>query len=134
MKAKIIILAIVSLLIIGCGENKTPVAVDVTGQWELADLVTTRSVQIGDQKIEVYIDFKADNTFKLWQMLGTGRHRLYEGTWQLTENTLTGKYSDGKEWGTAYEVSIVDDVLHMKETKTGTETYVYRKCTIPSGL
>ena len=80
------------------------------------------------------MDLKADNTFDLWQKLGEGRHRKYSGTWTLTETTLTGKYSDGKEWGSAYEVSLDEGNLIMTETKTGTETYTYKSCVIPSGL
>lgn len=115
-----------------CNEPATE-TLDVTGQWELTDL-TTRSIQIGDQTIEVYMDLKEDNTFQLWQKIGEGRHRNYKGTWQLTGTTLTGKYSDGKEWGTAYEVSIENGDLLMTESKTGTETYRYKSCTIPAGL
>lgn len=133
MKARIIIAAVAALFLTGCGNNKGPVALDITGQWELIGL-ETKSIQIGDQTIEVYMDLKADNTFELWQKLGEGRHRKYSGTWALTETTLTGKYSDGKEWGSAYEVSLNEGNLIMTETKTGTETYTYKTCVIPSGL
>lgn len=133
MKARIIIATIAALLLAGCGNNEKPVALDVTGQWELIGL-ETKAIQIGDEKIEVYMDLKADKTFQLWQKLGEGRYRNYNGTWALTESTLTGKYSDGKEWGSAYEVSREGDNLIMKETKTGTETYTYKSCVIPSEL
>lgn len=124
---------IISLVMVSCKEEK-PKVLDITGQWELADIVDTKSVQIGSETVEIYIDFKADNTFELWQKLGEGRHRKHEGTWTLTESVLTGKYSDGKAWGASYEVSIEDGTLVMSEQKAGMQTYIYHSCTIPSSL
>lgn len=118
---------------VSCKEEQ-PKVLDITGQWELADIVDTKSVQIGSETVEIYIDFKADNTFELWQKLGEGRHRKHEGTWTLTESVLTGKYSDGKAWGASYEVSIEDGTLVMSEQKAGMQTYIYHSCTIPSSL
>ena len=134
MKLKIMILLAVSLIMASCGSEKQPKVLDITGQWELADIVDTKSVQIGSEKIEIYIDFKEDNTFSLWQKLGEGRHKKYEGTWTLTETVLTGKYSDGKAWGASYEVSREEGTLTMSEQKAGMQTYIYNSCTIPSSL
>ena len=133
MKFRMILMLIISLVMVSCKEEK-PKVLDITGQWELADIVDTKSVQIGSETVEIYIDFKADNTFALWQKLGEGRHRKHEGTWTLTESVLTGKYSDGKAWGASYEVSIEDGTLVMSEQKAGMQTYIYHSCTIPSSL
>ena len=133
MKFKMILMLIISLVMVSCKEEQ-PKVLDITGQWELADIVDTKSVQIGSETVEIYIDFKADNTFELWQKLGEGRHRKHEGTWTLTESVLTGKYSDGKAWGASYEVSIEDGTLVMSEQKAGMQTYIYHSCTIPSSL
>lgn len=135
MKAKIIILTLVSAFMLsGCGDkNKEKNQIALTGQWELID-IETKSVQIGEEIVEVYIEFKTDKTFSLWQKLGRGRHRKYSGTWSLTGTILTGKYSDGKAWGANYEVGIESGNLVMTEMKTGRETCIYRKCTIPSDI
>ena len=133
MKFRMILMLIISLVMVSCKEEQ-PKVLDITGQWELADIVDTKSVQIGSETVEIYIDFKADNTFELWQKLGEGRHRKHEGTWTLTESVLTGKYSDGKAWGASYEVSIEDGTLVMSEQKAGMQTYIYHSCTIPSSL
>lgn len=125
-----VVVAVLSLA--GCKEepgveNK---GIDIVGQWELMD-VDVKSIVVGDQTVEIFIDFKADNTFALWQKIGEGRHREYTGTWTLTEQTLTGKYSDGKSWGSEYCVSLDETGnLHMGENKTGSETYIYRPCVI----
>ena len=133
MKFRMILMLIISLVMVSCKEEQ-PKVLDITGQWELADIVDTKSVQIGSETVEIYIDFKADNTFALWQKLGEGRHRKHEGTWTLTESVLTGKYSYGKAWGASYEVSIEDGTLVMSEQKAGMQTYIYHSCTIPSSL
>ena len=133
MKFRMILMLIISLVMVSCKEEK-PKVLDITGQWELADIVDTKSVQIGSETVEIYIDFKADNTFELWQKLGEGRHRKHKGTWTLTESVLTGKYSDGKAWGASYEVSIEDGTLVISEQKAGMQTYIYHSCTIPSSL
>ena len=134
MKLKMMILLAVSLIMASCGNEKQPKALDITGQWELTDIIETKSAQIGSETIEIYIDFKEDNTFSLWQKLGEGRHKKYEGTWTLTETVLTGKYSDGKAWGASYEVSREEGTLTMSEQKAGMQTYIYNSCTIPSSL
>ena len=129
-------MALISMFLISCGGNtgKENKGIDVTGQWELMDIMATKSVQIGHETVEVFMEFKADKTFSIWQKLGEGRHRKYTGSWEIADNKLTGKYSDGKAWGSEYEVSITDGNLYMAETKTGTQTFVYKTCTLPSGL
>jgi hypothetical protein len=124
-----------ALMLTACGGNKEESkGVNVVGQWELMDIQATKAAQIGSETIEVYIDFKDDKTFSMWQKLGEGRHRKYTGTWELTENVLTGKYSDGKSWGTSYNISLDSGNLYMSEIKQNLETYVYKPCTIPAGL
>lgn len=58
---------------------------------------------------EIYVTFTADKTFALYQLVGEGSYRLYNGTWSLDGTTLSGKYNDGTEWGSAYEVTSDSD-------------------------
>ena len=101
-------------------------ALDVTGTWELMD-ITTKAAQIGEETIEVVITFNADKTFSLSQMLGHGRPVTYSGTWLLEGTKLSGKYSDGKAWGTTYQVSVEGTVLTLTPEIDGAESYVYHK-------
>lgn len=134
-KAGIIITIISAMLLSGCGNSgKEEQPLDISGQWELMDIMATKAAQIGGQQVEVFIEFDSDNTFRMWQKLGEGRHRKYSGTWTLTEDILTGKYSDGKNWGSSYQVSVTGGNLYMSEQAQTLETYVYRPCTLPSGL
>ena len=121
----VLFLVAAAMLMMGCKKEK-PVALDITGTWELAD-ITTKAAQIGEQTVEVVITFNADNTFTMSQMLGQGRHTSYSGTWQLTETKLSGKYSDGKAWGAGYEVSREGDVLTMTPDIADAESYIYHK-------
>ena len=116
-----------SFILAGCGENgKENKPLDITGTWELTGIEITKSAQLGDATIEVEITFNADQTFSMSQILGEGRAQEFSGTWNLTETTLTGKYSNGKAWGSSYEVAVEGSILTMTpETKA--EIYTYRK-------
>ena len=67
-------------------------------------------------------------------MIGAGRFEKMTGEWTLNQNVLSGKYSDKKDWGTTYNVAVESGNLLMTEMKTGKETCIYRKCTIPSDI
>lgn len=114
----------------GCGEaGKTPKAVDITGTWELIDIEMTKAAQLGDETISVTITFNSDKTFAMTQKLGEGRAKDYSGTWAISENILTGKYSDGKTFGGgSYTVSVENSTMTMTPAAVeGAETYVYKK-------
>lgn len=115
----------------GC--EKKEKAISVVGEWELIGYqIVTKSIQIGDETMEVYLKFNEDNSFAIYQKLGYGRHVEYTGNWTLTEKVLSGKYSDGSQWATTYTIAIEEGNLVMTEDKTGTEKYTYSPCTIPS--
>ena len=110
----------------GNGEGKNDKAIDITGTWELINIEITKAAQLGEESIEVEITFKSDKTVSLSQVLGEGRAQEFSGTWQLTDKTLTGKYSNGKAWGSSYEVSVENSTLTMVP-ESGAEAYIYRK-------
>lgn len=120
-----------SFILAGCGngngeggKEKNPL--DITGTWELTGIEITKAAQLGDETIEVVITFNADKTFSLSQILGAGRPKEFSGTWTLTETTLTGKYANGKAWGSSYEVSVENGTLTMTP-ESGAERYTYKK-------
>lgn len=119
-------MAVLGLVFTGCKKDKGSSLPVITGRWELADMIT-KAVQIGDQKVEVYLTFNADGTFLIEQMLGQGRFCTYDGTWNLSGSTLSGQYSDGNTWGAVYEVGVEDDTLRMTAQNDNGETFVYTK-------
>jgi hypothetical protein len=128
MKRIINILLIGAALILSsCGESgKESKALDITGTWELTDIEITKAAQLGSETIEVSITFNQDKTFSLSQTLGSGRPKDFSGTWQLTGTILTGKYSNGKAWGSSYEVTVNGTEMTMTP-EGGAEIYTYKK-------
>lgn len=125
---------IINILLIGaalflsaCGEGgKESKALDITGTWELTGIEITKAAQLGSETIEVSITFNPDKTFSLSQTLGSGRPKDFSGTWQLTGTILTGKYSNGKAWGSSYEVAVNGTEMTMTP-EGGAEIYTYKK-------
>ena len=72
---------------------------------------------------ELYVSFAADKTFSLYQQIGEGAYRLYNGTWSLDGSTLTGKYNDGTSWATSYEVVSTDEDTLTLTAEGISETY-----------
>lgn len=128
MKRIINILLIGAALILSaCGEDgKESKALDITGTWELTGIEITKAAQLGSETIEVSITFNPDKTFSLRQTLGSGRPKDFSGTWQLTGTILTGKYSNGKAWGSSYEVTVNGTEMTMTP-EGGAEIYTYKK-------
>lgn len=128
MKRIINILLIGAALILSaCGEGgKESKALDITGTWELTGIEITKAAQLGSETIEVSITFNPDKTFSLSQTLGSGRPKDFSGTWQLTGTILIGKYSNGKAWGSSYEVTVNGTEMTMTP-EGGAEIYTYKK-------
>lgn len=134
MKRIVFALIAAVLLASGCGDGKKGPA-DIVGDWELTGAeLTTKSIQIGTEKIEVFISFMSGNRFEMYQKLGAGRFYKYSGTYSLAGNLLSGKYDDGKSWGNTYEVSVSGTTLTMTATQGSSDVYTYTKCTIPDGV
>lgn len=127
---------IISLMfaLCSCKEAKENVSLDITGEWQIADMILTKAVQVGNEKVDIYMSFSADNTFNLWQFLGYGRYKHFAGTWELSGDILTGKYSDGSVWGNVYKVSVSDDILTMEATQNSTDIYKYTRTVIPDSI
>ena len=123
--------ALVILAVAGCKGNKK-VKTDITGVWELEEFSGLRA---SEQNVVVYVEFLKDGNFDLFQRIGDGRFEHYTGSWTLTDDVLSGKYSDGKKLADMYDVSLSSDrkTLTLKSQKNSEES-VYRKSSIPSSV
>lgn len=112
-------------------ENEHAAKADITGCWELTD-ITTKSAVIGDQTVDVYLMFDS-GYFEIYQRTGTTeRYYRFEGTYTFDGTTLSGVYSDKREWSVSYTVSVTDSQLTLS---SGIETDTYRKISsIPDGI
>lgn len=113
------------LCLAGCGEKNPVVSIDISGIWKITDITpVSKAAAIGDATVDVYIEFRSDSSFLLYQLLGAGSYRTFSGNWSLDGSTLSGTYSDGSPWGSTYEVSVNGDVLTMQSAG---EIYTYTR-------
>lgn len=63
--------------------------------------------------LEVYLAFKTDNTFDIFQKIGDGAFRHYTGTYTYDGVNLTGVYSDKTAWKYSYQAQVNGDNLVM---------------------
>jgi hypothetical protein len=131
-KISIIALLALTLMLSGCTKTtKKDLYSQIIGEWELVGY-STKSVTVGDQKVSVSVSFSSyqtTNAFVMYQTVGDSYIKQYSGTWDLTDNVLSGKYSDGTAWGNTYSVSISDDgnTLIMETTVGTAELYTYKR-------
>lgn len=82
---------------------------------------------------EVYVAFNEDGSFDLYQLVGEGRYRYYDGTWGVRNDTLFGIYSDESPWGSDYRIGIVDaETMTLTALNGSEEMMTYRRTTIPA--
>ncbi|MBQ2163216.1 MAG: lipocalin family protein [Muribaculaceae bacterium] len=62
-----------------------------------------------------YILFNADHTGKSWRFIDGVMSPDYNFTWSLNGNILTMTYSASSSEALTYEISIKDDILHIKQ-------------------
>ena len=127
MKRILWILAAV-LVLAGCHKEDKK-GLDISGDWQLTG-VETRTVEYGGEPVDVYLRFEK-KAFSLYQKLGEGRYRAYSGSFSLSGTVLTGKYSDGKDWGAGYDVTLDGNTLTLVSRTSSPETDVYTRTTIP---
>ena len=82
--------------------------------------------------LEFYSSFKEDGTFDLYQKSGDASFELFTGTYTITGNTISGKYSDGEAWGSDYIVTITENKMEWIPAAEGEKmTNVFVRAEIP---
>ena len=79
---------------------------------------------------EINVTFTPEKTFVLYQQIGEGAFRVYNGIYVLSAGTgegaryvLSGEYNDGTPWGTTYELRSEDKNAFTLTAAEITETY-----------
>ena len=85
------------------------------------------STSLTSTDVHVYVTFNEDS-FILYQKIGDGAYRVYNGTYTLTPGEsgsciLTGEYSDGTPWGAEYVVISSSNDIIIFTAGDVTETY-----------
>ena len=126
-------LALLCLVTTACPDDPKDDPINIIGEWQLSQISTKAT--IGGQTVDVYIAFKEGGSFEMYQMLGTGRYRKFEGSWTLTDKVLSGSYSGGSRWASDYNVEMdAGRTMLTLITLDGSETDTYRKQAIPEDV
>lgn len=67
---------------------------------------------------DIYIDFRTDGTFDLYQRAYSPYYEHFDGTWTLNGSTMEGNYSDGTPWRSSYTVSLDENASELALTDT----------------
>lgn len=126
---KIFSVAVALLITAACGsQNEGPKVSDaIVAEWHLTDMSGTDASGLP----QVYLEFKQDKSFELYQKVGEGRYRKYAGTYTIADSILSGKYSDGADWGSSYAVSFEGEILVLTAQNGSAEVCKYEKKSLP---
>lgn len=120
-------------LVCSCGGKDNPKEpVSIVGEWVLSSY-STKAVTIGTESVDIYLKFDS-SSFDIYQKLGSGRYKHYTGTYTLSGNTLSGKYSDGKSLASQYSVSVENKKLILTQYPESKEVQTFTPTTIPDSV
>lgn len=125
---KLLIVVVSAVFACSCGsKNDGPqVGTRIVAEWHLVSVTGIDSVP------EVYIDFASGGSFELFQKIGEGRFRKYLGTYTVSGKKLSGKYADGEDWGSEYEVSFDGEDMLLTALNGSGEVCGYEKKALPA--
>ena len=129
MKARyyFLMLALSLFAIVGCEREKqqsVDLSVLVAGEWHCAPEA---------YDADVYVAFDTDGVFHLYQRVGEGRYRHYDGNWSVEKDVLRGVYSDGEEWGCTYKIAFDgDNTMVLTAMNDLAEALTYVREVIPA--
>ena len=130
MKKILYILATAICLLTSCGEKELPIPERIRGNW------FCESTSLNSTKVSVYVTFTQDS-FTLFQKIGEGAYRVYQGTYTLDTDAsgtyvLTGQYNDGTPWGAEYILESTSNNVITLTAEGITETYTRVSGGIPA--
>lgn len=121
-------LVCIAFMSLSCGGKKGSdgphVASEIIAEWHLVSVSGMASSSVP----QVYIAFASDLTFEMYQKVGdVMRYRKYDGIYKVSGNVVTGKYSDGEDWGSEYVVSFENEHMVMTAQNGSAEVCRYEK-------
>lgn len=124
---RILLIISAAFIAASCGskEEGPNVSENIVAEWHLTSVSGMSTVP------QVYINFAQDLSFQLYQKVGDGRYRRYDGTYTVASTLLSGKYADGQAWGSNYTVSFDGDVLVLTADNGSAEVCKYEKKALP---
>ena len=150
----VVLMALVALSVCNCGGDEpsnggnggggnsgTDLEVtknNLAGEWKLtawAPEGNKADANFPDETHTVYVEFKANGTFKLYQQnVNNPGVVLFEGNFSVNESTkvVAGIYSDGENWGSNYKVTKLTGSTMIWCVEDGVETSTFSKEAIPA--
>lgn len=128
--SQILFVLSIALFASACGgskENGPEVSTEIIAEWHLTSVSGLSTSAVPD----VYIEFAPEMWFELYQKVGDGRYRKYEGFYTVSGSVVSGQYSDGEKWGSDYKVSFEDGKLVMTAQNGSAEVCTYEKKALP---
>lgn len=83
---------------------------------------------------EIYLSFSDDGSFELYQRLYSIYFEYYNGYWELSDDVLSGTYSDGIEWRSSYYVAFRDSEMRFINIKDEDDVAYYVTSSIPDDV
>lgn len=110
--------------------NDEPAKKDIVGEWHM----TAWSGAVPNA--DIYVNFKADGTFDLYQKLYTLDYEHLNGTYTYDKKTglLTGEYQDNTPWIYSYTATATSTKLTLTSKESPDDISVYTKESIPSSV
>ena len=129
-----IVLAALGLcLFAGCGssdkEKVSPLVKQLAGEWQLK---TWNGEAPRD--FDAYVSFGADRSFEIYQRIEQVGYQKYSGKYEIRNGMLGGVYSDGKPFGSTYDITFDEsgNTLTLTSATGVAETGVYVRAAIPA--
>ena len=131
-----IVLAALGLcLFAGCGssdkEKVSPLVKQLAGEWQLK---TWNGEATRD--FDANVSFGADRSFEIYQRIEQVGYQKYSGKYEIRNGMLGGVYSDGKPFGSTYDITFDEsgNTLTLTSATGVAETGVYVRAAIPDGV
>lgn len=101
----------------------------IIGQWHL---VSWSALQAAD----VYISFSEEGTFELYQRVYSPAYVHFNGSYNYSDEKLTGEYSDCIAWGGSYTVTFntAGTNMTLTSTESPSDISVFEKTSIPDEI
>lgn len=127
------LVALLVVTLVACGNDKddqggnTPgEQVNVVGQWHLTSWCGSIP------EFDVYIEFKKDGSFDMYQQTWTFTYEHFAGTYSVDNGVLSGVYSDGSSWVASYRSEVANSKLKLRNKLDLSEVSIYDGCKIPT--
>ena len=80
------------------------------------------------------MDIDASGSITLYQRIESHYWSVYASSAEITNDVVSGVYSDGVVWGTSSEVSIDDDTMTWVAQNDATDISVYTRSELPADM